>query len=165
MRELLRERAETLDWPKLSALERAGYYENWAKDPKVGGVLANFMDPRKVRVYIKDSLMKPYQRHRLHDEFKQVLRSLNVEEASVGVVATFSQPHGRQLADGRIICWGNTRDWKVVLFAVFERGFTRSAIPFAAVLLNNGRPMDQVLARTAAEARSRLGIDLLQWID
>jgi hypothetical protein len=162
---LLRAQAESLDWQRRSALERASFYENWAKDPSIGGVLAQFMDPRKVRVYIKDSLMKPYQRARLHDEFSEVLAALGVNAESIAVQLSFSQPHGRLLADGRVICWGNSRDWKSVLFAVFERAFTRGSVPFAAVLMEAGRPTDGTTKETASEAQSRLGITKLLWTD
>lgn len=57
--------ADELGWPGLSDIDRATWYENWSKDKDIGGVLAHFMDARKVRVYIKDSLLKPYMRTRL----------------------------------------------------------------------------------------------------
>ena len=46
-------KADELDWPRISDLERTAWYENWTKDKDVGGVLSHFMDARKVRVYIK----------------------------------------------------------------------------------------------------------------
>lgn len=163
---LLWSRADELDWPRRSALERAGFYENWAKDEKIGGVLAHFMDPRRVRVYLKDSLMKPYQRARLHDEFEQVLAALDVESSSISVQGSFSQPHGRLLADGRVICWGNSRDWKSVVFAVFERSHNKAlAKPYAAVLLDAGRATDTTVRSTAREASRRLGLTKLVWLD
>ena len=55
MREQLWAKADGLVWTKLSDVERASWYENWAKDKEIGGVLSHFMDPRLVRVYIKYS--------------------------------------------------------------------------------------------------------------
>ena len=57
--------ADKIGWSDLQDVERARYYELWTKDSSIGGKLAHFMDPRKVRVYIKDSLLKPYERGRL----------------------------------------------------------------------------------------------------
>ena len=51
--------ADSLRWSTLPAAERAKHYELWTRDPAIGGRLGHFMDPRKVRVYIKDSLINP----------------------------------------------------------------------------------------------------------
>ena len=57
--------ADSLRWSTLPDAVRAKHYEFWTRDPAIGGRLGHFMDPRKVRVYIKDSLIKPYERSRL----------------------------------------------------------------------------------------------------
>ena len=58
IRKALWEAAADLDWSGLSDMEKSKYYELWTRDPAIGGQLAHFMDPRQVRVYIKDSLLK-----------------------------------------------------------------------------------------------------------
>ena len=56
--------ADGLDWPRLDWYEKSAKYEEWTRDPEVGGLLANYMDQRQIRVYIKDTIMKGYVRSR-----------------------------------------------------------------------------------------------------
>jgi len=164
-RQLLWRKADALDWPRRSALERASIYENWAKDKQIGGVLSHYMDPRKIRVYIKDTLMKPYQRSRLQTEFESVLLALEMD-SSVQTATLYTQPPGRLLKDGRIVCWGNVRDWKNVIFSVFERAYeVPNACSFAAVLIKGGRPLEQKNQILVQEAASRLGIERVAWLE
>jgi hypothetical protein len=164
-RRLLWSKADALDWPRRPALEKAATYENWAKDKEIGGVLSHYMDSRKVRVYIKDTLMKPYERHRLHREFEAVSRALGID-ANEDAVARYIQPPGRLLSDGRLICWGNIRDWKDVVFSVFERSWNDPKMSaHAAVLIANGKPIDPELRSVTGEAARRLGVDRLVWME
>jgi hypothetical protein len=159
------ETAEDLGWSSLSDAERARYYELWTKDPAVGGQLAHFMDPRKVRVYIKDSLIKPYERARLSSSEGEIWRLLGLPVPKE-ISKFFIKPHGRRLPNGRVICWGKSRDWKLILMAVFERGHaTDDYEPFGAVLLETGKTSDERLRRLVREAARLLGIQKLAWKD
>ena len=60
LRNIVWSRADELGWSSLTDGDRASHYERWTRDKEIGGILAHYMDPRKVRVYIKDSLLKPY---------------------------------------------------------------------------------------------------------
>src|SRR4051812_21124517 len=115
IREGIRERlwsaADDLGWSTLADLERARYYERWTRDQTIGGQLAHFMDPRKVRVYIKDSLLKPYERARMLRTESEVWKLLELPDPKE-LAVTYIKPHGRQLLDGKIVCWGKSRDWK-----------------------------------------------------
>jgi hypothetical protein len=158
--------ADDLQWLKRSDAERTTWYENWAKDKDIGGVLAHFMDSRKVRVYIKDSLLKPYQRARLESGLDRVLRVLQIGVDELNVKVLFDKPHGRLLKDGRVVCWGNSRDWKAIVLAVFERAYrTQSASPHAAVLFQSGKGIDQGVKDMAQEASRRLQLSKLIWLD
>jgi len=64
LREKLWALADTLDWAKLDWYEKSSQYETWTRDPQVGGLLSNYMDQRRIRVYIKDTIMKGYVRSR-----------------------------------------------------------------------------------------------------
>ena len=46
-------------WMSLSDPQKSGLYEQWSTDKEVGAVLGQFMDKAQVRVYLKDSIMKP----------------------------------------------------------------------------------------------------------
>jgi hypothetical protein len=74
--------------------------------------------------------------------------------------------HGRldtTLADGKVICWGLARDWKAILFAVFERAFLiPSGTPFAAVIMfPTGKVQQPEYRRMIETASARLGITRL----
>jgi hypothetical protein len=159
-------KADELDWPRISDGERTTWYENWTMDRDVGGVLSHFMDARKVRVYIKDSLLKPYLRSRLQDGWGQVLLALNMNESAALCRKSYDKPHGRQLLDGRIICWGNSREWKSILISVFERAYrVDSGVPYAAVLMETGKTTDAGLREMILNASQKLALLHLAWID
>lgn len=159
-------KADDLQWSKLPDSERAMWYENWAKDDDVGGVLTRFMDPRRVRVYIKDSLLKPYQRARLEDGLERVLAALNLEPTKIVMKKAFYKPHGRLLLDGRVICWGNSRDWKIVIFAVYERACRAPGHQsYAAVLMETGQSTGEGTRSLIKEAGRRLGIAKVIWLE
>lgn len=159
-------KADELDWPRISDLDRATWYENWSKDKDVGGVLSHFMDTRKVRVYIKDSLLKPYLRSRLQDGWDKVLLAIGMDEREGAFKKSYDKPHGRQLLDGKVICWGNSRDWKLILISVFERAYqSNSATPYAAVLVETGKTMNEGIREMILVAGRRLGLSQLVWLE
>jgi len=157
--------ADGLNWPTLSDQQKSALYEEWIRDDEIGGVLSRYLDPANVRVYLKDTIMKPYGRERIRD-FPPILRILGLPEDS-RVVETYIKPHGRRLVDGKVICWGLSRDWKTILFAVFERAYRApSGTPFAAVIMfATGKCQQrgyQLMIETAAE---KMGITRLVWFD
>jgi hypothetical protein len=157
--------ADELGWSTIGDSERSRYYELWTRDQTIGGQLAHFMDPRKVRVYIKDSLLKPYERARLLETEGQIWRSLGLSPPT-SVSESYIKPHGRRLGDGRVICWGKSRDWKLVLMAVFERGRTsHEASPFGAVLLETGQTSETRKRALVKDAAARLGIQQMAWLE
>lgn len=157
--------ADSLRWSTLPDAERAKHYELWTRDLAIGGRLGHFMDPRKVRVYIKDSLVKPYERSRLSLLENDVWRLLSFPDPGPPA-ERYIKPHGRRLPDGKIVCWGNSRDWKLILMAVFERSHARpGSEAFGAVLLESGRTSEERQRRLVREAASRLGIQKLAWLE
>ena len=167
VRDQLRERmwriADEIDWLALGPTEKSQHYENWTKDPEVGGVLQRYMAVGQVRVYIKDSLLKGYPRARRPDQEKP-FRMLRLD-ARVGVTRVFIKPHGRLLADGRIVCWGRAADWKSILLAIFERSFAICETkPYGAVLTESaGKYSESGVRAVVIEAARRLGIEKLIW--
>lgn len=165
LRELIWSRADEVGWSELSDGERARLYEQWTRDVRIGDELGHYMDPRKVRVYIKDSLLKPYVRARLSGTEQQILQRLGVP-ADNGVDQRYIKPHGIRFTDGRIISWGNSRDWKLVAMAMYERAtLSPGASSFGMVLLENGKTAMAATRRIVREAATRLGIERLEWID
>jgi len=165
LRDKLWSAADELGWASLNDSERSRYYERWTKEASIGGQLAHFMDPRKVRVYIKDSLIKPYERARLLASEAEIWRALEMA-VPTEVAETFIKPHGCRLDDGRVICWGKSRDWKLVIMAVFERGISRhEGRPFGCVLLETGKTPDEAARNLVRDAAKRLGVEKLAWLE
>ena len=166
IKEQLWEKADDLGWSNLTDQQRAAWYENWAKDKKIGGILAHFMDTRKVRVYIKDSLLKPYRSSQMEQELDRVLAALQLRPGALQFKKIYEKPHGRGLVDGRVICWGNSRDWKIVLFSAYERSWNTSVErKSSVVLIESGRTTDTNMRIMIADVATRLSISVLVWID
>jgi hypothetical protein len=155
--------AERLGWDALTNLERSQRYDVWTDDPEVGGVIERYVDKGQVRVYIKDTILKRYAQHRLGDPAR-VLRVLRIP-ADAAVAAEYRQPHGRALADGRLVAWGRAEEWRLVLMALHERAFGAPDLrPYGAVLLQAGGRFEGVSA-AAGDAARRLGIEQVVWLD
>ncbi len=164
IRKKLWNEADRLDWSSLSAIDKSRYYSQWTETKEIGGTLASFMDPRKVRVYIKDTLLKPYARAKFADE-KPIFKLLGLQEDTETVIS-YIKPHGRRLLDGREIAWSRAIDWKATLMALHERAFEHHGIPYAAVLLESATKHGEPRSRSTVEdARRKLGIETLVWID
>jgi hypothetical protein len=157
--------ADERNWRTLSNRQKAALYEEWIQDDDVGGVLSRYFDLRSVRVYIKDSIMGPYARQRIK-EFGPVRKVLGLPEAT-SISETYSGPHGRRLPDGKVICWGASKDWKNILFAVFERAyFVKGGVPFAAVIMSpNGKFGQPTYRLMIEEVAAKMGLQNLIWYE
>lgn len=157
--------ADAAGWATLPDSVRSRKYEEWTRDPKIGGLLGNYVDPKQVRVYLKDSVIKPYTIARGGDQTRP-FRALRLPDDTI-TAEGYMKPHGRRLEDGRVVCWGQARDWKGVVLAVWERAHDQpGATPYAAVLTaaTGQWAMDQLRAK-AKELANRLGIGQLVWLD
>jgi len=157
--------ADDLDWSRLDWYEKSARYEAWTRDAEIGGLLANFMDQRQIRVYIKDTIMKGYVRSRQAD-VDRPFHALGIE-ASTEVTEVAERPHGRRLIDGRVIVWGNADDWKLVLTAAHERSWgIAGARPYAAVLVRAvGKYADASTRAMVQDAANKLLVERLLWLD
>ena len=155
--------ADALGWSDLSAADKTRCYERWTQDPAIGGSLARYMDPPRVRVYLKDAIFKPYSRAKLGD-WTRCARALDVDAAPA--VETFIKPHGRKLSDGRVICWGPASSWKAILMSLHERTFGREADPFGAVFLRSiGRYREDSSRRMVEDAAVKLSVKRVVWLE
>lgn len=163
IKEWLWTEADRLDWSSLSSADKSKYYTNWTTSERIGGRLGQFMDPRKVRVYIKDTLLKSYASEVSADPAR-VFRVLGVAEGTEPT-RVFAKPHGCVLADGRHIAWSKARDWKGTLMSLHERAFDKGT-PHAVVLTELGTgfnlPSRQAMVEDAA---CKLGIENVIWLD
>lgn len=165
LKQQLWEIADAIDWLALGPIEKSQRYENWAHDPQFGGVLSHYMDVRQIRVYIKDTLLKQYPQARRKDS--KLPFSVLAIPPTATITRIFIRPHGRQLTDGRVICWGRAADWKSVLMAAHERAFqTKGSRPFAVILHQSCAKYGTTEARAVVvDAAEKLGIERIVWED
>ena len=168
LRERLWAVADELDWSRLSWHEKSARYEAWTRDPKVGGLLSNYMDQRRIRLYIKDTVMKGYVRSRLADP-KPVLLLLNIigeGQDLPSFAEVYERPHGRRLVDGRVVVWSKAKDWKTALMVTHERAYTaRGGSPYATVLFSAAGQFAETSFRSMAEnAAAKLEIERVVWL-
>ena len=156
--------ADALGWTSLSAIDKARYYAMWTEDENIGGLLSCYIPKGRVHVYLKDTLLKDYASQRSEDDL--VPRRVLGIPAEVSVIRIYTKPHGRWLADGRVICWGRADDWKPILMALYERTYgTLTSRPYAAVLQHAAGRFTEAQVRSMVEqAASRLGIEVVKWI-
>lgn len=155
--------ADRLDWASLPSASKSRHYTIWTELENVGGRLAGYMDARQVRVYIKDTLLKPYMREASSNP-SRALRVLKIPD-DVLISERYIKPHGLLLMDGRQIAWSRASEWKATLMALHERAF-HTGRPFAAVLSQAGGkfalPGSRAMITSAAE---KLGVEQLIWLD
>jgi len=157
--------AEELGWTRLPAGAKARRYEVWTRDPEVGDILGRYMDKGKIRVYIKDTLLKDFSKASISDS-AQAYRVLGIA-AGAEVVERYIKPHGLRFADGRVVSWGRAEDWKTILMAMHERtfGLERSK-PFGVVLRFAAPRYETQGAREVVEdAAMRFSIHRVVWLD
>jgi hypothetical protein len=156
--------ADEMEWDAMSSADKARCYSQWTDSAKIGGKLATYMDPRSVRVYIKDTLLKGYGRHKLN-EHKSLLIRL-AERNDEDVIEEYIKPHGLRFADGRLVAWGRADDWKAVLMAIFERASEGNTQPSLVALFRAAPRFTSPSARNMVEdAAQRLGVHCCVWFD
>lgn len=156
--------ADSLNWVHLSSAEKSRHYEQWTQSSDVGGILAQYLGKGRVRVYLKDTLLKDYTRRRFASADRPLTAiGLGVD---VNVIESYIKPHGRRLADGRVVSWGRAEDWKTIITATFERSYTSpGSEAFAAVLLDSvGRWDEPAVHAMVEEAARRLGLSRVVWL-
>ena len=157
--------ADQLGWLKLDSSEKSRLYTQWTEADPIGGRLGAYMDPRQVRVYLKDTVLKSFSIERMSDP-TLARRVLKIAD-EVSVAEVYTKPHGQRLDDGRIIAWSNASDWKLTLFAVFERSYVNSRTSsFGVVFIpNSGKFRAQSERGLVDDAGRRLGIHQIVWLD
>ena len=75
----------------------------------------------------------------------------------------FEKPHGVKLLDGRIICWGNGRDWKSILFSAYERSYQADVASAHGVALFESSRTTEAKRQMIYDAARRLGVATVVW--
>lgn len=156
--------ADEIGWLHLSQSSKSRHYDNWTNDPAIGGRLGRFLDVKQIRHYIKDAVLKRYCRARASNA-SGILRELGFASDEVPI-RQFIKPHGCQLANGWMICWGRANTWKLALLTLHERCFAEpGSVPFAAVLTQAAAQFGDEPSRYVVEdAAKKLGIIKVHWL-
>jgi hypothetical protein len=78
----------------------------------------------------------------------------------------YRKPEGWLLSDNKVICWGNSRDWKLILLAVIERAYhVDNGIAYAAVLNESGKTVDSSSRGLVSLVGNRLKISKVLWLN
>ncbi len=165
MKKHLWDLADKINWLNLSNTERSRYYANWTREEDIGDILSQYMDLVKVRVFIKDRIMKGYISERSSDP-KRCFRILGIEDESM-IIRNFKNPSGVILKDGRLICWGRAAEWKSILLSTFERCYEQSNLKSHAIVFFGSFGLYKDLQkRTMIEAAGNvLSINKIVWVD
>lgn len=158
------EHADQMEWEALSSVEKSRLYTQWTESEKIGRVLSAYMDPRAVRVYIKDTLLKGYGRQKLNEHQALVLRVMNYSLSNID--GTYVKPHGLRYDDGSIVVWGRADDWKMLLGSLFERSYLEALERATAIFFRSSPRFVTTSSREHVEAAAeRLGIQQRIWFD
>ena len=164
IKEIVWRKADALAWADLSAADKTRVYEEWVRDDEIGLVLARYMDEGRVRVYLKDTVLKGYARERTQDAARPLRIAFGDDR--LPLASRYEKPHGVRTADGRVLAWGPAAEWKTILMAVFERARQTEAGESAAVLFRSGgNYRDPELRATVEAAATGLGIESLFWVE
>lgn len=164
MRNVLFRFAEEANWNELTDAEKNALYATWTNDPKIGGMLSAYVGVGGVKTYLKDAVLKVYVR-RSRADHKMPLVKLGLD-TSMKVIKRYEKPHGVLLSDGKLVCWGRAKQWKIVLMALHERSFVDiDAISFGAVFIESADGFGDSNPRKVAESAAiKLGIRKLVWV-
>lgn len=155
--------AEKIDWGSLSSLEKAKFYTQWTDSVAIGGILGRYMDPRVVRVYIKDTLLKGFGREELVKHQSLVLRIVSRENDRP--VQAYIKPHGLRFSDGFLVAWGRADDWKILLGALFERAYPTPGQRTAVLFRSSPRFTTPSTRKMVEQAAECLGTQRCIWFD
>src|SRR5687767_8762006 len=163
IRQYLWSEADQLGWDRLSDADRSAAYARWTDDPEIGGVLGRYLKKGKIRVYLKDSLLKPYSREKRADPRPYLrLAGINLEAK---IAESRIKPHGVLLEDGTMVVWAKARDWKAALTTLYEWSFERPRVTSLKVILESsaGKYQDSRIRRLVDSVSSKLGIARPIW--
>lgn len=155
--------ADSVDWTHLTITQKQSYYEAWTADPEIGGALASIIDPGRVRVYLKDTVMKSYRRAQ-RKTIQQLLASMSIDCDSV--IREFIQPEGVLCEGTHLYTVAVAREWKGALMSVYERQYEIGRVQTNIVFFTEhtaGRFIDRSYRDLIQSAAQRLGVTI-HWV-
>lgn len=155
--------ADEVDWLHLTIPQRKQLYESWTSDPEIGGLLEQVMDANRVRVYLKDTVMKTYSRsQRL--EILTLLDRIGVTFGSV--TREFIKPQAVLCDRCDLYTISVAKEWKNSVMSAYERGYEVGTLKTNSVYLTehtSGRYVDRSYRKMIGTAATRLDVKV-HWV-
>jgi len=155
--------ADNADWSHLTIPERQKYYEAWTSAPEIGGALGEVVGPNRVRVYLKDTIMKTYSKNK-QPELTGLLRSFSYSFEVIN--NRYVKPIG-MLCNGKdLYTISPAKEWKAAVLSAYERGYTINNIRENTVFFTNhtqGRFIDHDYRKLIEESATSLGVKII-WV-
>lgn len=161
--------ADQLDWSHLTIEQRRQHYESWTADENIGGLLCKVIDSNRVRVWLKDTVMKSYlktQRPCITD----FLSRIGVPHGAV--LRSYMKPEAVLCEDSNLFVGGDlftltvAKEWRVGLLSAYERAAEITRLGQNKMYFiehTSGRFVDQSYRDLISAAGVRLGIEVT-WV-
>ncbi len=159
----VRKLADQHDWSRLSIDAKTKLYEEWTNDPEIGGALARVMEANRVRVYLKDTVIRNYARAQ-RPELLKLLNALSISCEDVS--KNYSRPTGVLCDTSSLYTLTMAKEWKIALMSAFERANEEGGVTQNKLFIrehNVGRFVDASYRALIEGAGRRLDIDIV-WL-
>lgn len=167
--------ASDLGWEALSDQEKTEHYERWAQDPEIVKALVPYRDVVGIRVWIKDTPMKEYDRalerygpYRDCTKWqyagpRELLQKVGLDDWRVLNGSVGEKPMHMIACKGPeqlYVCWGKSEKFKDLLWAALSESLVLPVKPLIIVTSVQGEEIpDDVLVQQRALA-ARCDLDL-----
>ncbi len=155
--------ADEADWLHLNIPERQRHYEAWTADPQIGGQLSQVMPANRVRVYLKDTVLKQYSKTR-RTPIIQLLNTMGTE--CQRVTHKFQKPEAILCDGSRLFTLAAAKDWRNALTSAFERAYELDSKQENVLILTDhtaGRFVDLSYRKVIEDAATRLEVSVI-WL-
>lgn len=160
----VRQIADDLDWMHLTIAQRTRHYKEWTEDPEIGGLLSQIMDPSKVRVFLKDTVMGRQYTQPRRPQLEQLLSTMGV--SCQQITREFIKPQALLCGGRRLYTITVAKEWEHAILSAFERGCEVRQLISSVVFVTEhttGRFVDKAYRDLIDEAARRLGVKV-EWI-
>ncbi|KAB8144886.1 hypothetical protein F8S13_03355 [Chloroflexia bacterium SDU3-3] len=164
IREALYKYADEIDWLHLTISQRKQYYEVWTSDPNIGGKLEKIMDSSRVRVYLKDTIMKSYSSKQKPD-LKRILQLHSISCDHISQV--FTKPQAFLCDNNQLYTLSTAKDWRTSMLSAFERAYEIKNINRNIIFITDhtqGRFIDKSYRDMISIAAKKLDI-IIYWLN
>lgn len=167
-------RALDANWEDLPQLARSSLFEEWSRDPDIGGVIAQYVPQDRVRLWIKDGPIKGYQRARmgLGPYAKYLPQTVPAEEAIASRLPGgkwVCDPNSISVKPSRFIArkeeqslevlWGTTTELKHLIWHWLKAESNDSMR--LVVVSTSDRPVTREIREQCERISARLGTPIL----